>query len=294
MSKINILGASCIDILTAYADKELFFSGKYKCEQIRTAFGGDGLNEAIVLAALMEDVSLSTLLGDDPSGHMIHDFLKQNKVNTDNVIFEKDIDTYISLVFIEKDGQRNFVGSQNGSLRLYDLKHVKIDDDCKIVSFASLFISKMFDDAKLVSLFSSIKEKGITLCVDCSTPKNNEYALDLKCLSYIDYFFCNESEAKALCRKDELFECEQILKEAGVKHPVIKAGEKGCLYNGSYYAPKQKVHCIDTTGAGDSFVAGFIHGLSSQMDIDGCIEMANKCGSRAVEYIGANEWVFHL
>ena len=294
MSKINVLGASCIDILVDKADKEQFFSGRYKADQIKTSFGGDGLNEAVVLAALGNDVSFSTILGDDPSGHMIFDFLKQNGVKIRDDVFRENIDTYISLVLIDETGERSFVGSKNGSLRLYDLEDVHIDDDCKIVSFASLFISKMLDDEKLTVLFEKIKEKGITWCVDTSSIKNDEYARDMRCLSYVDYFFCNESEARQLCRKEDLMECEKILYQAGIRNVIIKASAKGCLYKGSFYPPQETIECIDSTGAGDSFVAGFISGLSKGQTVISSIENANCCGAKACQYVGANTWVSYL
>ncbi|MCR4634030.1 MAG: carbohydrate kinase family protein [Erysipelotrichaceae bacterium] len=294
MSKINVLGASCIDILVEKADRKAFFSGKYKADRIMTSFGGDALNEAVVLKALGNDVSLSTIVGNDPGGHMIAAFLKEKGIDVNGPIFREDIDTYISLVLIDETGERYFVGSQNGSLRLYSLEDVHVDEDCQFVSFASLFISKMLDDEKLTVLFKNIKDRNIILCADTSSIKNNEYALDMKCLSFIDYFFCNESEAKGLCRNDDLFECEEILKKIGVKNVIIKAGEKGCLYEGRFYPPEEKIRCIDSTGAGDSFVAGFLSSLAKGEGIDACLKNANRCGSRACRYVGATAWTADL
>ena len=294
MSKINVLGASCIDILVDRADRKEFFSGKYKADRIMTSFGGDALNEAVVLKALGNDVSLSTILGDDPSGHMIAGFLKEKGIKVNGEIFRKGIDTYISLVLIDESGERNFVGSKNGSLRLYDLDDVRIDEDCRIVSFASLFISQKLDDEKLTVLFKDIKKRNIILCADSSSIKNHEYALDMKCLSYIDYFFCNESEAKDLCRADDLPECEKILKKAGIGNVIIKAGEKGCLYEGNFFPPEEKIICVDSTGAGDSFAAGFISALAKGEKIEACLANANRCGGKACKYVGATAWTAHL
>ncbi|MBQ4019239.1 MAG: hypothetical protein II606_00970, partial [Erysipelotrichaceae bacterium] len=57
--------------------------------------------------------------------------------------------------------------------------------------------------------------------------------------------------------------------------------------------PQRNIQCIDTTGAGDSFVAGFIHGLSQNEKIEDCIRIGNECGGRACEYVGGNEWTTH-
>lgn len=285
------MGASCIDILVQGVDREKFFSGKYKAERIISFFGGDALNEAVVLAAFGEDVKLSTLLGKDPAGAQITDFLKERNVKIEDSDLKKGIETYLSIVLIDKDGQRCFVGPQNGSLRLYDGSEMSAEDDCRIVSFASLFISKVLDDGKMCSLFEKIKKQNVILCADCSTPKNNEKAYQLNCLSYIDHFFCNESEAKALCDTDDIFECEGILYDAGAKDVIIKLGERGCLNKGEIFPPEENIVCVDSTGAGDSFVAGYIHALSLDLPRNDRLSMANRFGGKACGFVGANKWI---
>ena len=58
MAKINVIGAACIDLLISGYDKHLLFSNKYKVDDINTYLGGDGLNQAIVLNYLNNDVKL--------------------------------------------------------------------------------------------------------------------------------------------------------------------------------------------------------------------------------------------
>ena len=51
---------------------------------------------------------------------------------------------------------------------------------------------------------------------------------------------------------------------------------------------------IDTTGAGDSFVAGFVLGLYNNLAIEDCIKQGNTFGRNACKYIGATDWINHL
>lgn len=290
MIKIEVIGAACLDILISGYEIDAFFSGKHKTERITSSFGGDALNEAAVLKRLECDISLNTILGNDPAGYLIKDYLDRSDIKHYQNIFKNDIDTYISLVMIDNDGQRCFVGSKEGSVRLLDLDDIIIDDEAKIISFASLFISKKLDNEKLEHLFRKIKEKNKILCVDCSTPKNNEKISDLGCLKFVDYFFCNESEAKALCGCDDLMECEKKMYEADINDVVIKAGSKGCLYKHEYHST-EIITCVDSTGAGDSFTAGFIYALAQGRDISGCIKIANRFGSTACQYTGSISWL---
>lgn len=296
MSKINIIGAACIDILLSYVDHKEFFSGKYKVDSIKTSFGGDALNQSIVLNHFDYDIKLITILGNDLYGKQLLTYLDENNIRYNPNIIKEDIETYISLVMIDNDRQRTFVGNKNGSVRLLDIDDIDIDDDCEFVSFGSLFISNKLDNDKLNTLFLDIKKKNKLLCVDCSTPKNNEKIKDMTCLQHVDYFFLNEKEAKSLTDKEDIEDIESVIYNSGVKNVIIKCGDKGAFYKGKYYRLDNidSNAIVDTTGAGDSFVAGFISGLIDNMDIENCLIRANKCGYNACMYIGANTWINYV
>ena len=289
---INVIGGSCIDLLMKNVNEERFFSGKYKVERIETSFGGDALNEASVLNHFGKDVKLITITGDDSYGDLIIDYLNRNEISFNDNIRRPDTETYISMVFIDAEGQRKFVGNEDGSLRVMDLDDIRIDEDCRYASFASLFLSKKLDNSKLEKLFGMLKDRNIVLFVDSSNHKNNETIKDMTCLRYADYFLCNEIEAKQLCESEDIRECEKKLYEAGIRNVIIKCGDKGCFYKGEYY-PTEKIECIDSTGAGDSFAAGFIKGITDGLGIEEAIRIANSFGSSACRYIGTTAWLQH-
>ena len=60
----------------------------------------------------------------------------------------------------------------------------------------------------------------------------------------------------------------------------------------SYMVPaKENACCIDTTGAGDSFAAGFLCALSEGKSLKECAQFANECGAKAVGVMGATQWL---
>ena len=292
MSKINVAGAACIDIIMRGVEKERFFSGSYKIPYVSYAFGGDALNQSIVLKHFGNDVRLLTNAGTDPFGKLLKQHLEEKGILFNENMLKEGISTYLSFVTVDSDGERSFTGSENGSLRLLEKEDITVDEDCRIFSFASLFISKKLNDSKLTGLFQSVKKKDILICVDCSTPKNQESYADLNCLRHVDYFFCNALEAKLLCGCEDLFTCEKRLYTAGSRNVIIKCGKDGCICNGRCY-PADPVECLDSTGAGDSFVAGFIDALAKNRNIEECIAQANRFGSKACRHIGATAWLDH-
>ncbi|MBQ6559531.1 MAG: carbohydrate kinase family protein [Erysipelotrichaceae bacterium] len=289
MSKVNVIGAACMDILISPVDQESFFSGKYKAEHIRMLPGGDALNEALILSHFKVDTKLITVLGDDLLGLQLLSVIKEGNVSYNDNIMKNEIETYISIVCVDDAGERTFVGNRNGSVRKLRLEDIQIDDDAEIVSFASLFISEYLNDPELEIIFSKIKRKGKILCVDCSTPKHQEKLFDMHCLRYADYFFCNRKEAEMLTDETDPESMYQCFEKHGV-NAIIKCGSKGTYYRSRLF-DTEPVIPVDTTGAGDSFVAGFISGLLKKKTIEECISHGNRFGAKACAYLGATEWI---
>ena len=85
------------------------------------------------------------------------------------------------------------------------------------------------------------------------------------------------------------------LRGAGVSHVVIKCGSRGCYLDccqEKTWIPAEKdVVCLDTTGAGDSFTAGFLYALSEGKSVRDCAKQGNRWGAKAVSAMGATEWL---
>ena len=73
---------------------------------------------------------------------------------------------------------------------------------------------------------------------------------------------------------------------------VIKRGKKGCLIrtkNQQIEIPAYaNATLVDTTGAGDSFAAGFLWGLKNGMQLEECARFGCAVASCTVERLGAN------
>jgi sugar/nucleoside kinase (ribokinase family) len=66
---------------------------------------------------------------------------------------------------------------------------------------------------------------------------------------------------------------------------IITLGSKGCQYKNKIY-PVNKVEVKDQTGAGDTFVASFVHKFLSTNDVDKSLIYANECATLVVQKRG--------
>ena len=295
--EIVIIGASILDVLAYPADEEVFCTGSSPAEDIRLSVGGDALNEATVLARLGMKVLLETVIGSGKAGKFILDHCRDCGILLPADCVREDFSTGINVVLVSRDGSRHFLTNPHGSLRRLTLQdiHMPFPQSAKIVCFASIFVFPEIGPKELEVIFRTAGEQGKIVCADMTKRKKNETVEELaEALSYVDYLIPNDEEAMLLTGKNTVEEAAESLRRAGVKTVVVKCGSKGCYVCGrekSFWMPAEKnVKCIDTTGSGDSFVAGFLHALAQGRNVRECAEYGNKCGANAVSVAGATDW----
>ena len=114
---ITIIGNAIIDVLAKPVNAKVFETGSQPMENIKLAFGGDALNQAVVLAHLGKKVDLISKVGNDEAGSRILRFLKDSGIAIDKIIIESGIDTSINIVLIDEQGERHFLTNPLGSQR---------------------------------------------------------------------------------------------------------------------------------------------------------------------------------
>lgn len=294
---IMLTGAGIIDLMVSPAEKTVFETGSYPAEEISMSFGGDALNEAVVLANLGKKAYLNAVLGADFEGRTVANYCQENGVDISLCCVKKGLKTGINVVLVEPDGERSFLTNRNGSLRKLTLGDVPetFPEDVGIYCFASIFVYSEIKGKELAVIFKRAKAQGLITCADMTKRKNNESVSDIAdALAYVDYLMPNEEEAFLVTGASTAEEAAQILRSTGTKHVIIKCGKRGCYIDSvdgkMWIPPEKEVKALDTTGAGDSFAAGFVYGISEGWDLRECAVFANQCGAKAVSYLGATTW----
>lgn len=291
---ISIIGAAIIDILAAPVNETVFSAGSCPMDTIQMSFGGDALNEAVILSRLGKRVQLITKVGEDEAGKRVLNFMEENRLSVESVKIQKDLATGINIVLINEKGERHFLTNPHGSLRKLAFEDIDsyLDEAAPIVSFAGMFVSPLLNIEKMKQLFARIKKKDRFLAVDMTKAKKGETLEELKeLLPYIDSIFPNEEEIALLTGEQDPIENAKRLVSCGVKTAVVKCGVNGCVVadgQGVRAIPAVPVNeCLDTTGAGDSFAAGFLWGLANGWQTDECARFACAAASCTVEAYGA-------
>lgn len=296
---VTVIGAAIIDVLAGPVNEQVFQTGSQPMDTIKLSYGGDALNESIVLSRLGVPVQLISKVGEDEAGQQIIQYLQMKGVCTDYIKQEQGLVTGMNIVLVDSKGQRSFLTNPNGSLRKLSLDDIEpfLEGAGEIVSFASMFVSPKLNIPAMKKIFEKIKEQpDRILVVDMTKAKCGERLEDLhELLPYVDFIVPNEAEVALLTGVEDIYENARLLVEAGAKCAVIKCGDKGCLIRTKEECmeiPAYPVDCVvDTTGAGDSFTAGFLWGLSQGFGLDKCGHLACATASFAVECMGATEGI---
>lgn len=290
----TIIGAGILDVLARPVDASVFTTGSLPAQDIALSFGGDALNEAVILSRFGRKVQFISAVGQDEAGAMILQYLEQNQISTDHVIRSPEFPTGINLVLVDEKGERSFITNPSGSLRMLDECHIDaaLFPNAPILCFASIFVSPRLTPDKLARIWAQARSVGCTVCADMTKRKHGETLADLSpALAHVDYIFPNYEEARLISGRTDPDEIADAFLDCGVGHFVMKLGQKGCLIRTRterYLIPAfPDARCIDTTGAGDSFAAGFLYALSEGMELPECGKFANAAASLSIESVGA-------
>jgi len=74
-----------------------------------------------------------------------------------------------------------------------------------------------------------------------------------------------------------------------VEIAIVKLGEKGSLIKRgteSVFVSALKVNCIDTTGAGDLYAAGFMYGLIKDLSLTEAAEIGTLLAGNVIQQVG--------
>jgi ribokinase len=247
--------------------------------------GGKGANQAIAVSRLGGNVSMIGRIGNDEYGKKLHQGLVKSGVNVDGVEFDEKSPTGTAYIYVSDKGDNNIVVNPGANSRV---DRNQIDRYESLFEGAEYCIIQMEIPIDIVEYVIGLcKKKGIKVMLN-PAPAHVPSEVAYKDLYMI---LPNETELKILSGSNgNLEEMAESLYKKGVKNVIATLGENGCMLlngKGIKYFPAPPFSPVDTTAAGDSFVAGVTVGLSEEMSMEKAIKLGSYAAGVTISKEGA-------
>jgi len=265
--------------------------------EVRLCVGSSSVITCCGAARLGLRTAFVGVVGDDLFGKYMLTEMSERGVDTAECIVDTDQPTGISVI-LSRGNDRAILTSLGtiSALRADQVPRTLFQQACHVHVGSYYLQSAIRPD--LLGLLSEARASGATISVDCNwDPAETWTGID-DLLPVTDIFFLNEEEAHRITGLKAGEKAAQTLVEstaARAGHPLLvalKQGGRGALLamkNGIVRAAAPSVKVIDTTGAGDSFNAGFLYGWISGWEPPQCLRLAVACGSLSTRKVGGVE-----
>ncbi|MBI2811920.1 MAG: adenosine kinase [Candidatus Melainabacteria bacterium] len=257
--------------------------------------GASAVNMLKGLNKLGHNCGLITTIGNDQEGDFFLNSLKEQGITL--LLQTSNIPTGKSACLVTPNGERTmrtFLGASTENDRL-QLKREMFQgiSHFHVEGYQLYYQDLMRQSLKLA------KEQNASISLDLSSFEavraNKKIIWELLENGMVDLIFANSEEAYALTDLKAKEAAELLASYCGVA--VVTLGEKGCYISDGttqWQCPAMKVNVVDTIGAGDLFISGFLHGFLMGKPIPVCAKFGTILASQVVQVIGAeipsNDW----
>jgi sugar/nucleoside kinase (ribokinase family) len=286
---ILVLGELNVDLILSGEDLAPGFGQVEKLVDDATlALGSSSAIFACGASRLGLRVGFAGKVGDDDFGRFMIRTLQNRGVDTSPIKIDPAVKTGLTVHLSRRHDRAMLtypgsIAAFNGS----DVDH-RLFGHTRHIHLGSFFLQKGLQP-ELPALFASARDHGLTVSLDPGwDPAQHWDGLLSKTLEQVDVFMPNAQEFTAIAKTESLEEAFRLFRER-VSLAVVKLGPQGA----SAQQGLQQVSCsgfqvnsIDTTGAGDSFNAGFLFGYLNGLDLEESLRWGCACGAISTTRVG--------
>ena len=288
MKRVLVVGEINVDLILQGAHALPTPGKEVIVEDVVLTLGSASAICAMGLAKLGTPVAFLGKVGTDPWGEFCVDAMRAAGIDVSRVSGDARIKTGVT-VSITSPRDRALV-SYLGSIRALRGEDVP---DAALRGFDHLHVSSYFLQEGLrpavKSLFARAHAAGLTTSLDPGFDPSERWGTDIvDTLAEADLFFPNEVELAAITAESDPAAALRRL-DNGRTRVVAKLGAQGCvtLEGGSPVSvPAFPVTPLDTTGAGDSFDAGFLDAWLRGLPLVDCLRWGAACGAISTLALG--------
>ncbi len=254
---------------------EEVFAGSFDMQ-----IGGGPTATIITLDRLGVPTHYSTFLSDDSRSSIAGALLDQHGINYQNIY--KGTHSPIVVTSIASFPEDRYFLTYNPQINAAACSD---DEIYEALKGAKVCIGVKGHDMVLKQL----RREGTRVVFDVGWEDDLDIDSLKELLQGVDVFTPNEKEALKMTGCSNTSDALDIISRY-VEYAVITLGKEGCLakYQGkSMHVPSVKgIQSVDTTGAGDNFLAGLIYGMYQDWPFLECLKMGNAVGAYSTTGLG--------
>lgn len=270
------------------------------------AAGGAPANVAVGLARLGLSSGFIGKVGNDDFGEFLRETLASNAVDTTHLLFANDARTTLAFVSLRADGERDFIFYRNpGADMLFAPDEVNEDyiASAEIFHFGSITLGAQPSRDATFRAVQAAAAHGLFISYDPNlrlnlwpSPQAAREGIMVG-WPHANLIKVSQEELEFLSGSADLEWGARRLWHSNLRLLVATHGASGCTYftpEASGHIPGFAVEAVDTTGAGDAFLAALLFKLHSALDtplaeglIREAVRFANAAGALTATRRGA-------
>jgi len=252
--------------------------------------GGKGANQAVAAARLGGDVFMVGRVGQDSYGQTLRTNLSAEGIDIEFVQVDSTSASGAAMITLDEAGSNTIVVAPGANMALTPRDVVQAFDN-----IASMDVLVLQLESPIECVLEAARlghERGVKVVLNPAPARS----LSDEIYRNVDVLVPNETETSLLTglpvnTLEQAEGAANRLLELGVGNVVLTLGGRGALVvmpgRSSIHIPPHAVQVVDTTAAGDAFVAGLAIGLAQGQNLVDASIFGNAAGAVAVTRLGA-------
>lgn len=259
-------------------------------QELFTASGGKGANQAVALARLGVPTKMVGRVGGDSFGSELVNSLQTAGVQTDDVLVDQEVRSGIAAIAVDDTGENQIVivPGANGRVDATDVERLT-----SLLPGASVLLLQLeIPISAVLAAAQAARHVGVTVILD---PAPAQIKLLDELYRLVDIITPNEIEAGQLAGfrvndQESATEAAASLRQRGAGTAIIKLGDRGVVCatpEETFFVPAFTVTAIDTVAAGDAFNGGLAAALVEGLSLQQAVVWGAAAGALAATKQGA-------
>ena len=269
--------------------------------------GGAPANVTVAMSNFGISSAFIGMVGDDQFGHFLKSVLEEKGVNTSGLVLSGDYHTTLAFVHLFKNGDRDFTFYRKpGADVMFEPSMLREEMIANARVFHTGSVSMSHEPSRSANLraIEIAREAGVVISCDPNyraplwpSPAEARTYME-KAMEHADIIKISDNEVEFLYGDIRLEDAARMLVDKGASMVFVTMGNEGAIYacaDGLGIDQGYNVKAVDTTGAGDCFIAGVVSqfmGSGKTLDeltlddVAGFARFANAAASLCVESRG--------